>query len=161
MPAKSFSLRGWIGQQRTERDQSNMTATLWWVFIGQVTGIHTRTGLWNLANISCVYLSKQPLSLFLPSFLPIIPYLFLPPSPWMMIKSTPSPCLCPCVKHFFPSCLGKNKPLQNFSTEMNCLQFVQHLATHFSQVRRIYLCLAVNDNSVLFFLFYCFAIVVP
>lgn len=35
-------------------------------------------------------------------FFPIRPHLFLPPSPRMMWKSMPSPCLCPCVKHFFP-----------------------------------------------------------
>lgn len=47
---------GRIGEQRTERDQSNAPAVLRWVYGGIVSGIHTRIGLWNLANISFSHL---------------------------------------------------------------------------------------------------------
>ena len=45
---------------------------------------------------------------FHPLFSPILTYLFLPQSLWMMWKSMPSRCsLCPRAKHSVPSCLRK------------------------------------------------------
>lgn len=146
---------GRIGEQRTERDQSNVPAVSRWVCGGIVSGLHKRIGLWDLANISYphLFVSEDFQSIyqssrrhdFCPLFFPILTYLFLPLSLWMMGKSMPSPCSCPCVKHFFPSCLREQ-------TSPEC----EHGGQVFP-VWNVCLCVAGNGESV----FICFVIVPP